>query len=318
VVDAPRSVRASRANRGADAHSRDLLEWFAVAGPLDLVRTLAPLRNGGGDVRLRRGEVWRASWTAEGPATLRLVQERDGVRAEAWGPGAATALVGVPDLLGVAPEDAGFEPEDSVVRDLLRRHPGVRIPRTGDVVAALVPAIIHQKVVGADAGRSYATLVRLCGEPAPGPVPMTLPPRAATLARTPSWVFHRAGIERRRADTIRRVAAVAPRLEEAVGMPREDGYRRLRAVPGVGEWTAAEAALVAFGDTDAVSVGDYHLPNLVSWMLAGQARGDDACMLELLAPYRPHRARVIRLLELSGQTAPRRGPRMPRQWIADH
>jgi hypothetical protein len=31
----------------------------------------------------------------------------------------------------------------------------------------------------------------------------------------------------------------------------------------------------------------------------------------LVEPYRPHRYRVQRLLELAGVAAPRRGPRMP-------
>ena len=57
-----------------------------------------------------------------------------------------------------------------------------------------------------------------------------------------------------------------------------------------------------------MSVGDFHLPNLVAWALAGEPRADDARMLELLEPYRGQRARVIRLLELSGIRAPRYGP----------
>ena len=60
-----------------------------------------------------------------------------------------------------------------------------------------------------------------------------------------------------------------------------------------------------------MSVGDYHLPNLVGSVLAGERGGDDARMLELLEPYRPHRARVIRLIESAGSAlwGARRGPR---------
>lgn len=84
-------------------------------------------------------------------------------------------------------------------------------------------------------------------------------------------------------------------------------------MPGIGPWTAAEVALRALGDRDAVSVGDFHLPNLVCWVLAGEPRGDDARMLELLEPYRGQRGRVIRLLEASGLRSPRYGPpRSPR------
>jgi 3-methyladenine DNA glycosylase/8-oxoguanine DNA glycosylase len=68
--------------------------------------------------------------------------------------------------------------------------------------------------------------------------------------------------------------------------------------------------LRALGDPDAVSVGDFHLAHAVCWALAGEPRGTDGRMLELLAPYAGHRARVIRLVEAAGIQAPRRGPRM--------
>ena len=82
------------------------------------------------------------------------------------------------------------------------------------------------------------------------------------------------------------------------------------AVPGIGPWTAAEVGVRALGDPDAVSVGDFHLPNLVAYALAGEPRGSDTRMLELLEPYRGQRARVMRLLELSGIRPPRYGPRL--------
>ena len=68
--------------------------------------------------------------------------------------------------------------------------------------------------------------------------------------------------------------------------------------------------MLDLGDSDAVSVGDYHLPNLVSWALAGEPRGNDDRMLELLEPYRGHRGRVVRLLEKGIGHAPRYGPRL--------
>ncbi len=49
---------------------------------------------------------------------------------------------------------------------------------------------------------------------------------------------------------------------------------------------------------------------MVAWALAGEARGTDERMLELLEPYRGQRGRVLRLLELAGVRAPRYGPRM--------
>jgi 3-methyladenine DNA glycosylase/8-oxoguanine DNA glycosylase len=131
------------------------------------------------------------------------------------------------------------------------------------------------------------------------------------VAATPSWSLHRLGVERKRADTLRRVGTHARRLEEAVDLAPDAARARICAVPGLGPWSAAEIALVALGDPDAVSVGDFHLPNQVAWALAGQARGDDAMMLELLEPWRGQRGRVLRILTAGGVRAPKFGPRQP-------
>ena len=87
-------------------------------------------------------------------------------------------------------------------------------------------------------------------------------------------------------------------------------------ITGVGRWTAAEVAGVALGDADALSLGDFHLPNVVSWALLGQRRSNDSEMLELLEPYRGCRRRVVRLLQLAVGHPPRRGPRAQFRSIA--
>jgi 3-methyladenine DNA glycosylase/8-oxoguanine DNA glycosylase len=180
----------------------------------------------------------------------------------------------------------------------------------------MIPAICEQKVTAEEATRAYRCIVLWFGEPAPGPAGLRLPPTAERLATVAYHQLHPAGLEQRRAVTILRAASRAAWLEAAAGLPRADALARLQSIPGVGQWTAAETARAAFGDPDAVSVGDFHLPNLVSWALAGEARGDDARMLELLEPFRGQRARVVRLLELSGIRPPRYGPRMPIRSIA--
>jgi 3-methyladenine DNA glycosylase/8-oxoguanine DNA glycosylase len=138
-----------------------------------------------------------------------------------------------------------------------------------------------------------------------------VPPSAAVLARTPYWTFHRFGVERRRAEVIIRAAHSAGRLEETLSMDLASARKRLEAFPGVGPWTAARVAVTALGDSDAVQVGDYNLPHAVAYALEGKARSTDERMLQLLEPYRGHRARVIRLIGVAGITAPRFGPRMP-------
>lgn len=289
-----------------------------VAFPLDLALILGSLRHGFGDpsVRVAHGEAWRATRTRSGPATMRLVVADRAVSVEAWGPGAEAALDGVPELLGFDDDPGAFRPTQPLIAELHHRMPGLRIGRTGSVWEALLPAIVEQKVVGKEARRSYQGLVRRYGERAPGPGDLWLAPAPGVLAAVPYFELHPLGIERRRADTIRRAAAVADRLERATTLPTGEAMALLASVPGIGPWTAAEALRAAAGDPDLVGLGDFHLPNLVAWALAREPRADDARMLELLEPFRGQRGRVVRLLEASGIQAPRFGPRMPLRSLA--
>jgi 3-methyladenine DNA glycosylase/8-oxoguanine DNA glycosylase len=286
--------------------------------PLDLRLTLGPHLRGTGDpsMRLSRDRAIRATRTPDGPATLALSLLGATLRVEAWGPGADRALDGAPALAGIEDGRDGFAPADRLLADLHRRMPGLRIGRTGAVLEALIPAILEQKVTGIEARRAYRGIIARWGEPAPGPFGLRLLPRPEVLARLPYEAFHPLGLERRRADLVRTVAARAARFEETVEMPLPDAYRRLTALPGLGPWTAAEVAMRALGDPDAVSVGDFHIPSMVAFALAGERRATDARMLELLEPYRGQRGRVIRLLEASGIRPPARGPRMPVRSIA--
>lgn len=287
--------------------------------PVDVTRSLSPLRNGPTDPTIRRdaqGAMWRATRTPIGPATTRIAAEGDGVEVRAWGPGAAWAVEAAPELLGCRDSLEGFVPgRHPLVRDLHRQRPGLRIIRSRAVFELAVPTIVHQKVIGKQAGESYRDLVRRYGEPAPGPGGLLLPPDARTLATLPYHAFHPLGIEMKRANIIRLAASRANDLEAAVGLELPAAMRRLRALPGFGPWTAALVSMSALGDADAVPVGDFHLPSMVTWALAGEPRGTDERMLELLEPFAGHRGRVVRLLKSSGIRAPRFGPKLALQHI---
>ena len=271
------------------------------------------------------GAIWRACRTPDGAGTVRItwrpveLGDRTGrargtlVTARAWGAGAGWLLEAVPDWLGERDRPEEFVPAHPALCEAARRHVGFRIGRSGLVMESLVPAVLEQKVVGNEATRAWRLLLRRFGEPSPGPegsVPpgMRVPPEPATWAGIPSWEWHRAGVEAARARTIAAAARVASRIEEITELTSAEADRRLQALPGVGVWTSAEVRQRACGDADALSVGDYHLPAVVGWALAGRPV-DDAGMLELLAPYKGQRHRASIMAWLSGKHPGRRAPR---------
>jgi 3-methyladenine DNA glycosylase/8-oxoguanine DNA glycosylase len=171
--------------------------------------------------------------------------------------------------------------------------------------------VIEQKVTSNEAHRSWSALVRRFGDRAPGPAELRMPPRVELLAELGYAEWHPLGVERRRAETIRRLCARADRLRELESGSPAEARRVLERFPGVGPWTSTTATLRALGDRDAVVIGDYHFPHIVCFTLTGARRGSDAQMVELLEPYRGHRARALQLLLLGGSRPPRRGPRAP-------
>ncbi|RMI34043.1 DNA-3-methyladenine glycosylase family protein [Nocardia stercoris] len=295
---------------------RNGAERTVTAGrPVHLALTLAPLRRGPGDPCHRvtaGGAHWHASRTATGPVTARFTQGApDTVTVRAWGPGSAEFLDRLSHMLCLDEDVAGFAPEHRLIAEAHRRFPGLRMLRTGQVFEALVPAILEQRVHTVSAHASWRKLVGQFGDPAPGPTPepMRLPPTAEVWRRIPSWTFHRANVDPQRAKTIVLAARMADKLEQAATMDHAAAAERLRAVPGVGVWTAAEVAQRALGDPDALSVGDFHLAAMVGWTLLGRPLDDEA-MVEYLEPLRPHRYRAIRLLQAAGFAhKPKFGPR---------
>ncbi|OCB42344.1 3-methyladenine DNA glycosylase [Mycobacterium malmoense] len=292
-------------------------------GPVSFGHTLAPLRRGPGDPCFHApgdGAIWRTSLLPTGPVTARISRAAaNAAHCVAWGGGAPEFVDRLPAMLGLDDDATDFVPSDPTVAAAHRRVPHLRLGRTGLVLEALIPAIIEQRVPGADAFRSWRLLVSRYGSPAPGPAParMRVPPAAEVWRHIPSWEFHRANVDPRRAQTVVACARRAASLERLASRPAAHARAALTSLPGVGEWTAAETAQRAFGDADALSVGDYHVPKMIGWTLVGHPV-DDAGMLELLEPMRPHRHRVVRLLEASGMAyEPRRGPRLPVQQISE-
>jgi len=74
--------------------------------------------------------------------------------------------------------------------------------------------------------------------------------------------------------------------------------------PGAVAHEAVLTRMRLAGDVDAAIPGDLHLPRVVCYALAGEFRGTDERMMELLEPFRGHRFRIIRLLYSAGLDVP--------------
>ena len=284
--------------------------WPVPSFPYDLAETTRLLRTGGNDPTFRRLEngFRRTVRSPAGPATVELHSDEDGVEAIAWGTGAEGALARLPEMLGFN-EPPWELPTDPVVDRLARQHPGLRLVNTGDVFEGLLPIILQQQVTWQEAAFAWRRLVEELGEPAPGPCEMRLAPLPAAILDAGVDRLMSFGLNRQRSNTILEVAFAASRLERAVDLPTSEAFALLTSLRGIGPWTAGMLLGLRLGRPDAVVVGDLHLPHMVCWALAGEPRGSDERMLELLKPFEHHAFQVVRLLHAARIDAPRRGPR---------
>jgi hypothetical protein len=291
----------------------DLLGTESLAQRTDAVLrpTLGVHAAGRGDptTTAEPGGWWRATLTPDGPGTLHLWWGSGVLDAEAWGPGREYLLGLIPGLVGDLDEPPVIEAVHPAVAAAVRNHPQLRIGFSRNLYHAMLPAITEQRVTTGEARSSYRAMCLLLGEVAPGPRPLRLPPTPEALAHRPYWWFHRLGIERKRADAIRAVARHADLLarHDVAGDPAA-AYHQIRLLPGIGVWTLGVALRPALGDPDAFAIGDYWLKHLICDALAGEVRGTDERMVELLAPYFGQRGRVVSLLQADGWRVQRRGP----------
>jgi 3-methyladenine DNA glycosylase/8-oxoguanine DNA glycosylase len=283
----------------------------SAAGRGSPASSLSAFRFGSGDptTRLGHGEFWRASFTPLGVATVRIAWNDGIVEAEAWGEGREWMLERVAAMSGALDPGFEFQIAHPAVLRAQRNHPGVRFGASHMLYHELIPTILAQRITAGEAIRQWHRLCRRLGEPAPGPAGLLLPPTPAALVGRPAWWFHPLGIEARRAEALRAVAKHADKLWAWAGLSAADAAAKLALLAGVGTWTIGSVMASAFGDPDALPIGDFHLKHVVSFALAGEPRGTDERMLDLLAPYAGQRGRVVRLLLLDGHAPPSFGPR---------
>ena len=284
------------------------------ASPL-LTHTASAFRIGSNDLTINISgcDIWRASITAHGPATLHIHNWQSPTPSvSTFGPGAQWLHARALDFLGAQDVIPTIDAVHNPVANAQKRFGQLLLGRSNTPYHELLHAVLAQRVTSIEAIRQWHHIVRTYGTTAPGPNPsLMLPPSPDVLASLPYHAFHGFGIERKRAESLISVAKHFDFLSRIMDDNLSPGEmtQKLQMIPGVGVWTAAVAGGLAFGDPDALLVGDFHVKNTVAYALTGNIRGTDEEMVQTLTPYAGQRHRVVRWLQLSGIKAPARGPR---------
>lgn len=202
-------------------------------------------------------------------------------------------------MLDLDADLAGFHSlaaADPVLRGLVPRRPGIRLPQLLDPFEGIVRAIIGQQVSVAGAATTIDRLVRLLGEPAPpldGRRFLVFPTPDAVASASPE-ALGSAGLMRSKAAALHAVAAAV--LDGRIDWERlragaaEESHAALVALRGIGPWTASYVRMRTLGDRDAFPASDL---GVIKALRALTPRGDRITLPEITAlgeRWRPWRA----------------------------
>jgi AraC family transcriptional regulator of adaptative response / DNA-3-methyladenine glycosylase II len=192
---------------------------------------------------------------------------------------------------------------DPQLAPLVHARPGLRVPGSWDGFEQAVRAVLGQQITVSAARQLGAVLIERFGTPiipAYGPSLKFVFPPAERLADADLGILR---IPRARAATLSVVAAAAAAdgtLFESQGS-LDAVVARLRALRGVGEWTAQYIAMRAAREPDAFPAADVGLLNAMA--RHDGVRPTPAALLERAEAWRPWRAYAAQHLWTSGRAS---------------
>ncbi len=177
---------------------------------------------------------------------------------------------------------------DPRLAPLVIARPGLRVPGAWDGFELAVRAIVGQQISVPAATRLVGRIAETWGEPLPGgPTEVGLTslfPRPSVLAE--AAIGGMPGARAGAIASMARAAAANPELFERGG-DLASSIARLRALPGVGDWTANYIAMRALREPDAFPAADI---GLMRAMDDGAGRPNARALLARAEAWRPWRA----------------------------
>jgi 3-methyladenine DNA glycosylase/8-oxoguanine DNA glycosylase len=260
-----------------------------------------PRRTGAdGMLRRRGGVLERLLHDGEVPVVVRVAQSaHDRVLLGARSPTRAAASHGIARMrfaLGVDDDLRSFLrafARDPLIGRSVRRRPWLRVSRRPDPFEALTWAICEQLIEYERAAAIERRMLAALGRrwlawDGSGPPLCDLPTPDVLAGTAPALLqsFDLAG--GRALALVRAAREVARGRVDLHDASHEGGWRRLRAIPGIGSWTVEMLALSGQGRHDQLPAGDLNLLKLVGRMIGGgdpRARADERQVREFFAPY---------------------------------
>ncbi|MGD0452233.1 MAG: hypothetical protein ABSB69_01425 [Solirubrobacteraceae bacterium] len=277
-------------------HAAELRVQITPAGPFRLPRW----SGGDGVTRRRAGVLERLVHDGDLPVVVRVAQPApDQVLFGARAPTRAAAAHGIGRMrfaLGVDEDLRGFVrrfARDPLIGRSLRARPWLRASRRPEPFEALAWAICEQLIESERAAAIERRIVAALGrrgmdwDGVQGGLHDL--PSAGMLAGTAPALLQSLDLTGARALTLVRTAReVARGRVDLHSAEHERGWRRLRAIPGIGAWTVEKLALHGQGRHDQVPAGDLALLKLVGRLLSGgdpHARAEEQQVRDFFAPY---------------------------------
>jgi len=263
-----------------------------------------------------KGSTYRRSLALErGSAIVALAPERAAVRCGLElddRRDLTVAVVACRRLLDLGTDTARIDArlaEDRLLRPLVRRHPGLRVPGCVDGFELAVRAVIGQQVSVPAARRLATRLLELHGRPLARPAGgiTHLFPKPATIADCDAELLP---FPRARASALRCLARLVAdsELRLDAGADHAAARRALLAIPGIGPWTASYTAMRALRDPDVFLPTDAGVLRALERLAPGSSARSAGRLAER---WRPWRSYAVLHLWTSIGDAPAYGPGEP-------
>jgi 3-methyladenine DNA glycosylase/8-oxoguanine DNA glycosylase len=179
---------------------------------------------------------------------------------------------------------------DPLIGRSVRSAPALRVGGKPAPFEALAWAICEQLIESGRAAAIERRLIARLGRRCPSSG-MRDAPAASVLAAQPPALLQSMDLAPGRAVALVRAAReVASGRVDLHDPDHERGWRRLRAIPGIGSWTVQMLALTGQGRLDQLPAGDADYLKLVGRLRGSGdpwARGTEAEVAEFFAPYAP-------------------------------